>query len=210
VSVPNTEPTICHATPTLDRPVTEIIPKYPKHALITKTQGDVILDLIVSDKGKVVLVSVVSGDSQLSLEAAKAVRKWEYLPSEEPDRRTRVTLVFKIDYDGSPVIGAEFASPRNPSLCKEDQRVTAPRPVYFPDPSYSNEARRAKRQGVCVLSLIVGPDGLPRDIVIKRALGYGLDDKATEAVKQWKFDPALKNGEPVAVKIDVEILFRFY
>ena len=88
--------------------------------------------------------------------------------------------------------------------------VSAPRAVYAPDPEYSEEARKAKFQGVCVLWLVVGPDGRPRDIRVARTLGLGLDEKAIEAVKNWKFEPALKDGKPVAVQINVEVSFRLY
>lgn len=88
--------------------------------------------------------------------------------------------------------------------------VSAPKATYAPDPEYSEEARKAKYQGVCVLSLIVGPDGKPRDIHVARSLGLGLDEKAIEAVNQWKFDPAQKDGRPVAVAISVEVTFRLY
>jgi len=88
--------------------------------------------------------------------------------------------------------------------------VSAPRAVDTPDPEYSEEARKAKYQGVCVLWLIVGPDGHPRDIRVARPLGMGLDQKAIEAVKQWKFEPAMKDGKPVAVQINVEVNFRLY
>jgi periplasmic protein TonB len=88
--------------------------------------------------------------------------------------------------------------------------VSAPRPVFTPDPEYSEEARKAKYQGTCVLWLIVGPDGKPRDIKVSRTLGLGLDEKAIEAVKQWKFEPAMKDGKPVAVQINVEVSFRLY
>jgi len=88
--------------------------------------------------------------------------------------------------------------------------VSAPRAIYAPDPEYSEEARKAKYQGTCVLWLVVGPDGHPRDIRVARSLGLGLDEKAVEAVKQWKFDPAMKDGKPVAVQINVEVDFRLY
>lgn len=88
--------------------------------------------------------------------------------------------------------------------------VSAPRPVFTPDPEYSEEARKAKYQGTCVLWLVVGPDGKPRDIKVSRTLGLGLDEKAIEAVKQWKFEPAMKDGKPVAVQINVEVSFRLY
>ena len=88
--------------------------------------------------------------------------------------------------------------------------VSAPKAIFSPDPEYSEEARKAKYQGVCVLSLIVGPDGKPRDVRVARSLGLGLDEKAIQAVNQWKFDPAQKDGKPVAVAINVEVTFRLY
>ena len=88
--------------------------------------------------------------------------------------------------------------------------VSAPRVVYQPDPEYSEEARKAKYQGTCVLWLVVGPDGHPRDIRIARSLGLGLDEKAIDAVKTWRFEPAMKDGQPVAVQINVEVTFRLY
>jgi periplasmic protein TonB len=88
--------------------------------------------------------------------------------------------------------------------------VSAPKALFAPDPEYSEEARKAKYQGTCVLWLIVGPDGRTRDIKVARTLGLGLDEKAIEAVKQWKFEPAMKDGKPVAVQINVEVSFRLY
>lgn len=88
--------------------------------------------------------------------------------------------------------------------------VSAPRAVFAPDPEYSEEARKAKYQGTCVLWLVVGPDGRPREIRVARTLGLGLDEKAIEAVKQWKFEPAMKDGRPVAVQINVEVTFHLY
>jgi protein TonB len=88
--------------------------------------------------------------------------------------------------------------------------VSAPKALFAPDPEYSEEARKAKYQGTCVLWLVVGSDGHPRDIRIARSLGLGLDEKAIEAVKQWKFEPAMKDGRAVAVQINVEVDFRLY
>jgi TonB family protein len=88
--------------------------------------------------------------------------------------------------------------------------VSAPRAIFTPDPEYSEEARRAKHQGTVVLWLVVGPDGRPRDLRVLRSLGLGLDEKAMEAVRQWKFEPARKSGTPVAVRINVEVEFKLY
>lgn len=88
--------------------------------------------------------------------------------------------------------------------------VTAPRVIYAPDPEFSEEARKAKYQGTVVLWVIVGSDGRTHDIRVQRSLGMGLDEKAVEAIRRWKFEPARKDGTAVAVQINVEVNFRLY
>jgi periplasmic protein TonB len=88
--------------------------------------------------------------------------------------------------------------------------ISAPQAISTPDPEYTEEARNAKTQGTCILWLIVDDHGNPRDIRVVRGLGHGLDAKAIEAVKQWKFQPAEKDGHPVNVQISVEVGFRLY
>ena len=88
--------------------------------------------------------------------------------------------------------------------------VTAPKATYAPDPEYSDQARKAKYQGTCVLWLVVDADGLPQKIRVQRALGMGLDEEAIKAVQRWRFQPATKDGQPVPVMINVEVNFRLY
>jgi TonB family protein len=88
--------------------------------------------------------------------------------------------------------------------------VSAPRPIYAPDPEFSDEARKAKYQGTVILWVVVGPDGRTHDIRIQRTLGMGLDEKAIQAVSQWRFEPARKDGMPVAVQVNIEVTFRLY
>jgi len=88
--------------------------------------------------------------------------------------------------------------------------VSAPRALNTPDPEYSEEARKAKYQGTVVLWLIVDQNGRPQQVKVARSLGMGLDQKAIEAVRKWTFEPAQKDGKPVAVQINVEVNFRLY
>lgn len=88
--------------------------------------------------------------------------------------------------------------------------ISAPTAISSPDPDYTEEARRAKKQGTCILWLIVDSSGHPRDIKVARGLGFGLDAKAVEAVQKWRFQPALKDGRPVDVQISVEVEFHLY
>lgn len=88
--------------------------------------------------------------------------------------------------------------------------VSNPVLLYAPDPEFSDEARRAKYQGICVVGLIVDAQGNPQQIHIVRPLGMGLDEKAMEAVRQYKFKPAMYHGRPVPVQINIEVNFRIY
>jgi len=87
---------------------------------------------------------------------------------------------------------------------------SAPQLVFAPDPEFSDEARRAKYQGVCVVSLIVDAQGNPQRVSVVRHLGMGLDEKAVEAVRQYKFKPATLQGKPVPVEVNIEVNFRIY
>ncbi|HEY6370455.1 MAG TPA: TonB family protein [Candidatus Sulfotelmatobacter sp.] len=86
--------------------------------------------------------------------------------------------------------------------------VTAPKVIYSPEPEFSEVARKAGYQGTCAVSLIVGTDGRPRQIRVIRKLGMQLDEKAIQALREWKFEPAQKDGKPVAVSIEVEFSFH--
>ena len=88
--------------------------------------------------------------------------------------------------------------------------ITPPRTIYDPEPEYSEEARKLKQQGTVLLSLVVDQQGRARDIHVVRTLGMGLDEKAIEAVKKWKFEPGQKDGLPVAVQVNVEVNFHLY
>jgi periplasmic protein TonB len=90
-------------------------------------------------------------------------------------------------------------------------RVSAPVVLHSVEAEFSDEARRAKYQGVCLISLIVDTQGNPQNIRVARALGMGLDEKAIEAIRQYKFKPAMKDGKtPVPVTITIEVDFRLY
>jgi periplasmic protein TonB len=89
--------------------------------------------------------------------------------------------------------------------------VSAPIPIYDPQPEYSERAREAKYQGTDVLSIIVEPDGsVNQDIEVVKPLGLGLDEEAIKTVRTWKFKPAMRNGGPVPVRVVIEVTFRLF
>jgi TonB family protein len=96
-------------------------------------------------------------------------------------------------------------------LYKVGGQVSQPVPLNNVEAEFSDEARRAKYQGVCIISVIVDAQGNPQNPRVVRALGMGLDEKALEAVRKYKFKPAMKDGKtPVPVMINVEVNFRLY
>lgn len=76
------------------------------------------------------------------------------------------------------------------------------------EPEYSEQARQSKFQGTVLLRVVIDEKGFPRDIGVTRPLGLGLDEKAMEAVRRWRFKPATRDGKPVAMEAVVEVNFR--
>jgi TonB family protein len=109
-----------------------------------------------------------------------------------------------------PGVGAGSGGGIGGGVFKVGGGISAPQAVTTPDPQYTEEARIAKTQGTCILWLIVDEKGHPRNIKVVRGLGYGLDAKAIQAVQQWTFQPAMKDGRPVNVQISVEVGFHLY
>ena len=88
--------------------------------------------------------------------------------------------------------------------------VTVPKRVYTPDPEYSEKARRKKINGTVVVAMIVTQEGRVREVKISKSLDEGLDKQALAAVRTWKFEPATKDGKPVAVHLNVDVSFSLY
>jgi protein TonB len=109
-----------------------------------------------------------------------------------------------------PGVGAGSGGGIGGGVFKVGGGISAPKALATPDPEYTEEARNAKTQGMVVLWLIVDQQGNPRDIRVVRGLGFGLDARAIDAVKQWRFEPAMKDGHPVNVQISVEVGFKLY
>ncbi len=88
--------------------------------------------------------------------------------------------------------------------------VSEPRLIYQVDPEFSEEARKAKFQGEVMVHLIVDASGRPVQVKVTRPVGMGLDEKAREAVSQYRFKPAQKDGHPVPVEMFVAVNFQIF
>jgi protein TonB len=87
--------------------------------------------------------------------------------------------------------------------------ITSPVDIFKPKPNYTAEAMRARIQGSVLVECVVQPAGICTDIQIVRSLDptFGLDQEAIKSVKQWKFKPGLRLGQPVPVLVTIEVEF---
>jgi TonB family protein len=119
-------------------------------------------------------------------------------PSFEPQLREQLA---ELQRQGSDL------SKRTAELQKSDTDRKA-KLIYKVEPKYPEDARAKKIEGSVLLGLTIDHGGLPQNIQIKRSLDPSLDQAAVEALRQWRFEPAIKDGQPVSMWITVEVYFR--
>jgi TonB family protein len=109
-----------------------------------------------------------------------------------------------------PAIPAERIDTASAKDDTPNPGYTPPHLLHSVDPQYSPEARAAKFSGKCVVALTVDIEGNPINVHIEKPLGMGLDENAINAVKQYRFTPAVQDGVPIAKRLHVEVDFRYY
>jgi periplasmic protein TonB len=105
-------------------------------------------------------------------------------------------------------IGESQSGPAGLSSVHRERGVTPPQLVYKVEPEFSEAARKAKHQGVVVLTIEVDPSGNVRNVRVRQSLGLGLDEKAIDAVSHWRFRPGILDGKPVTTEAVVQVNFQ--
>jgi hypothetical protein len=100
--------------------------------------------------------------------------------------------------------------PKDASIKVVSEGMTPPRVLNSIDPSSNEYAQRYGIAGMELLRTVVDATGIPRQMAIERPIGFGLDEKAVEAIKNSHFRPATLNGQPVPVVVDLVVTFRIY
>jgi TonB family protein len=205
--------------------ISKVDPVYPDDAKRAHLQGTVVLVALIAKDGTVKDVQAEDGPPRLMVSAIDAVRQWRYKPSllngEPTEVNTVIRIEFKLD-DASATV-----RPGSTEVAQAEQEyrdtlsaihaakkvgggVSAPMPIYQVEPEYSEEAKQAKFMGIVLVGLVVDANGSPQDVHVVRGVGLGLNDKAIEAVKQYKFKPAMEDGKPVAAQINIEVNFKIF
>ncbi len=129
----------------------------------------------------------------------------------EPIRSDDAVVPQFVSGDWVSAEGLEIPDPPpdvvEPSLPLVGPQITAPRRIVMVEPVYPEIARHARKEGVVVLSLIIGPSGKVVSIEVLRGLGLGLTEAAVEAARQWVFEPSTYKGRPTAVQYNLTVRF---
>jgi TonB family protein len=187
---------------------------------IEPKRGIAVIGFEISHDGSLSKVITVesAGDSSFDAAASLAVQQsapFAQLPETYREKALKVRMYFGYDQPASaeapfcdgPDWGAHSATY---ALHYVGDGITPPKAKSSPDPEYSEEARKGKYMSVVRIAGTVDPLGSFTDLCVVQAAGSGLDEKAIETVKTWKFEPATLRGEPVAVRLNVEVSFRLY
>jgi TonB family protein len=149
---------------------------------------------------------VEGGASVLGDAAVKAVESWRFEPASGNGKKREADGA--IEFECRPG-NVEEKTPAVPTRqYRVGGGVSAPVLLSKLEPEYSERARQAKHQGTSMLYVQISPEGRATNIHVVRRLGMGLDQKAVEAVRHWRFKPGVKDGTPVTVEATIEVNFR--
>ncbi len=97
---------------------------------------------------------------------------------------------------------------QTPTVNSNTPGMTPPQLFYAPEPAFTDEARRERFEGTCVVSLVIDEQGNATRVEVVVPVGHGLDEKAVEAVKRYRFKPATLQGKPVPLRVNIEVHFK--
>lgn len=126
-------------------------------------------------------------------------------PPEPPEAPSAVEAVAPAPPPAPP---PPLGVPESTTAYRIGSGVSTPKLVYKVQAEYTKEARAAHVEGRVILSAIVSAEGLASNLNVVKSLDKGLDEKAIEAVRKWKFEPGRKDGKPVPVIATIEMNFR--
>ena len=218
--------------------ISQPTPVYPDEAKAAHVQGVVVLHALISKEGEIEDLQVISGPPLLVESAIDAVKQWKYRPyllnGEPTEMETTINVHYTLGEEGpaqqpagpgraeaQPLhtgthlpVRTALSIPKTDAAGDQIRRiggdVSAPLIVYKVDPEFTEQARKAKAQGVVLVNLVVDRSGKPTNVHVIRGVGHGLDKEAVDAVSQYRFRPAEEYGKPVPVALNVEVNFQIF
>jgi len=195
---------------------------YPNDAATDAIQGICVPSLVVGADGLPSDIQVVrTHGASFDTAAIEALKQSRFEPGSLDGKHVPVRIYSRIPFYGDkrpayPRILLRIG-PNGESLQAAQNNANGlrqgdspPAPVNNIEAEYSDNARRHKIQGIVLISLLVNEDGIPIDLSVTKGLGHGLDEKALDAVSQYRFRPAMRDGVPIKFRLIVEVNFQLY
>ena len=184
---------------------------YPAELLPDGARAVCLLAMTIGEDGVPFNVHILrSGGASFDAAAIEAVKQSKFEAGSLNGRAVPVRALVRVVFSADQ-------TPAIPTVVQQKYRNadgsvvdTPPVRLYQPGLDFSEEARRKKINGNVRISLTVSEDGLPTDVKVEKSLGYGLDEKAVECVKRYRFRPAQRGGKPVPYHMQIEMSFRLY
>ena len=213
---------------------TKCTPQYPGEAVAGPWGGGTELRLVIDESGKVEKTEIIRPlglgiDECIAMDLAT----WHLQPSTHGAAAVKSYLIASLQFvpDAAPQFAVNFTpeppsgllgvssspgarSEPRPALPEQDPivhvggDVAPPRAAWTPEPELTEEARRAGVKATVVLNIVVGRDGRVSRIKVVRSAGMGLDESTVNTVKTWRFQPAMRDGQPVAVEMNIEVVLE--
>jgi TonB family protein len=187
--------------------LTKVAPVYPPEAKAAGVQGTVVLEATINKEGRVENLKVISGPEMLQKASLDAVKNWVYKPyllnGSPVEVKTTINIIFTLG-DKAPTPPAQNNTEKTD---KDRQDEIQNNLITRVDPVYPALAKKDKIDGIVLLSLVIGKDGVPKDIKIEKSMRGDYDRSAIEAVRQYRWKPY---DNPVEVELKMEIQFKRY
>ena len=200
------------SAPTLAHPVPAI---YTDEMVKSKVAGMSTWLLVIRADGTPTDAHVVQAlGTPFDQAAVDAINRSKFEPGKltgKPvDVRVGVIVPFRYGkYPSTPFI-AVIERDLDPTANGWNSANSQPAATHTVSASFSSDAIKARYQGIALISTLVGTDGLPGAMHVTRPIGMGLDQVAIDAVKRYRFRPAMRDGTPVPAQINVEVSFLIY
>jgi TonB family protein len=134
---------------------------------------------------------------------------WTFQPGSINGKQKEATGLVEFECNQPKSGELAFEDDQKPPVFKaKEPGVTSPQLISKVEPYYSTEARDAHLNGLVRLTVVIDPSGHVADMLVTKPLGLGLDEKAMQAVNQWRFKPGAKDGNPVSTRATIEVMFR--
>ena len=190
--------------------------EYPSDAADSAVEGVTVLKLVVTEEGAATDIQVISSHGDAFDQAAiDALKRCKFDPATVNGKPVPIHVFARVRFfagrrETYPRILSQRGLGAGPGGFSTNRFDKPPVVTYLAPAVFSEKARRAKYQGVVLVSTVIDEQGNPTDIKVVRSVGMGLDEKAIESVRKSRFLPAMKDGKPVAAQITIEVNFRLY